>query len=554
MSRVSVLESLYSKKKSALEFNYDNLWAPPIRALIPQEDINELIRIATSLKYNGNIDLKYKLIDKVMNKRGFRKAHAGTNRVVYNFLEDPRFVAKIAIDRVGMKDTPSEFKNQKFFAPFCCKIFEVDESGVIGFVERVNPITSLEEFLSVSDDIFNMIITKIVGKYVVDDIGTTKFMNFGLRMNGFGPVIIDFPYAYELDGRKLRCNKMNKTPFGQVPCGGEIDYDAGFNYLVCTKCGRTYQARDLANETKDILILNSEGREDIMSRVRIIDPKSRKVIIDDCTSTRNYISKEKYEAYLSHSGEFTPVEKVGGTRTNKRKSKEEMRNSYYTNLVLESFSKAAPLSVPLSEALGKTSRVKVGGIITNGKEEVPVVTKTDDTNNNGSCKVEDKSTQDKMQEAHDSLEEKVTKFGNKVVEAGDTLKQNLATAINKAINTDDSHESSNAVENIPEVPETDTADGVNEESDEINKAIDTVVKYTVGGEDSEENNIDLSDFSIGRNAEVKEPDYSNYKAEESPETSEEHSDDYEADYSEYVKRIRKEKHKQHKFSKDMEEY
>ena len=99
---------------------------------------------------------------------------------------------------------------------------------------------------------------------------------------------------------------------------------------------------------------------------------------------------------------------------------------------------------------------------------------------------------------------------------------------------------------------------VNEESDEINKAIDTVVKYTVGGEDSdeasEENNIDLSDFSIGRNAEVKEPDYSNYEAEESPEESEEHSDDYEADYSEYVKRIRKEKHKQHKFSKDMEEY
>ena len=133
----------------------------------------------------------------------------------------------------------------------------------------------------------------------------------------------------------------------------------------------------MANETKDILILNSEGREDIMSRVRIIDPKSRKVIIDDCTSTRNYISKEKYEAYLSHSGEFTPVEKVGGTRTNKRKSKEEMRNSYYTNLVLESFSKTAPLSVPLSEALGKTSRVKVGGTITNGKQEVPVVTNTD---------------------------------------------------------------------------------------------------------------------------------------------------------------------------------
>ena len=558
MSRVSVLESLYSKKKSALEFNYDNLWAPPIRALIPQEDINELIRIATSLKYNGNIDLKYKLIDKVMNKRGFRKAHAGTNRVVYNYLEDPRFVAKIAIDRVGMKDTPSEFKNQKFFAPFCCKIFEVDESGVIGFVERVNPITSLEEFLSVSDDIFNMIITKIVGKYVVDDIGTTKFMNFGLRMNGFGPVIIDFPYAYELDGRKLRCNKMNKTPFGQVPCGGEIDYDAGFNYLVCTKCGRTYQARDLANETKDILILNSEGREDIMSRVRIIDPKSRKVIIDDCTSTRNYISKEKYEAYLSHSGEFTPVEKVGGTRTNKRKSKEEMKNSYYTQLVLDNFNKTAPVTTPLSEALGMTSKVKVGGTITNGKKDIPVVTGTDDSKDDGIKRVQVKYTQDKMQEEHDSLAEKITKFEDRVVEAGETLEQNLAIAIDKVINTDNSHESSDAVENIPEAPETDTADDTNEESDEINKAIDTVVKYTVGCEDSEEaseeNNIDLNNFTIGQNVEDKEPDYSNYKAEESPETSEEHPDDYEVDYSEYVKKIRKEKHKQHKFSKDMEEY
>ena len=557
MSRVSVLESLYSKKKSALEFNYDNLWAPPIRSLIPQEDINELIRIATSLKYNGKIDLKYKLIDKVMNKRGFRKAHAGTNRVVYNYLEDPRFVAKIAVDRVGMKDTPMEFKNQRFFAPFCCKIFEVDESGVIGFVERVNPITSLEEFLSVADDVFNMIITKIVGKYVVDDIGTTKFMNFGLRMNGFGPVIIDFPYAYELDGRKLRCNKMIKTPYGQVPCGGEIDYDAGFNYLVCTKCGRTYQARDLANESKDILILNSEGREDIMSRVRIIDPKTHKVIIDDCTSTRNYISKEKYEAYLSHSSDFTPVEKVGGTRTRKRKSKEEMKNSYYTQLVLDNFNKTAPVTTPLSEALGMTSKVKVGGTITNGKQEVPVVTGTDDSKDDGIKRVQVKSAQDKMQEVHDTLEEKVTKLGDRVVEAGETLRQNLATAIDKAINTDNSHESSDAVE-IPEAPETDTADDTNEESDEINKAIDTVVKYTVGCEDSEEaseeNNIDLNNFTIGQNVEDKEPDYSNYKAEESPETSEEYPDDYEVDYSEYVKKIRKEKHKQHKFSKDMEEY
>ena len=73
-------------------------------------------------------------------------------------------------------------------------------------------------------------------------------------------------------------------------------------------------------------------------------------------------------------------------------------------------------------------------------------------------------------------------------------------------------------------------------------------------EEESSENINLENFTIGQNVEDKEPDYSNYKAEEPPETSEEHPDDYEVDYSEYVKKIRKEKHKQHKFSKDMEEY
>ena len=30
-------------------------------------------------------------------------------------------------------------------------------------------------------------------------------MNYGLR-EGFGPVLLDYPYVFELDGRKLICN------------------------------------------------------------------------------------------------------------------------------------------------------------------------------------------------------------------------------------------------------------------------------------------------------------------------------------------------------------
>lgn len=296
MSRISLIEQLYTKKKkSALDFNYDALWAPPIRSILFQEDINQLYKIATSLKYNANIERKYELIDSIMKARGFRKAHCGTNRVVYNFLENPTFVAKVALDKVGLKDSPAEYMNQEFFKPFCCKIFEVDPTGVIAFVERVNPISSVEEFLSVSDDIFNLMITKIIGKYVVDDLGSEKFMNYGIRYNAngttFGPVIIDFPYAYELDGAKLICNKMINTPLGMVPCHGEIDYDDGLNHLICTKCGRSYKATDLKKNTKDILIIKEDGGK--IMRTKIMS--GNKVVKDSGITSKTHVSKELFD-------------------------------------------------------------------------------------------------------------------------------------------------------------------------------------------------------------------------------------------------------------------
>ena len=67
-----------------------------------------IIDIVEYLKYNGNINKKYEIIDSVMVPRGFQKAHSGTNRVVYNFLDDTRFVAKIALDKALKKLKPRE--------------------------------------------------------------------------------------------------------------------------------------------------------------------------------------------------------------------------------------------------------------------------------------------------------------------------------------------------------------------------------------------------------------------------------------------------------------
>lgn len=385
MSRVSLIEQLYTEKKSVLEFNYDTLSAPSIYSLFTQQDINELARVATSLRYSANIDKKYELIDAIMNRRGFRKAHAGTNRVVYNCLEDIRFVAKVAIDKVGMRDTPAEFNNQNFFKPFCCKVFEVDQSGVIGFVERVNPITSIEEFASVGEDIFNMLVGKIIGKYVLDDIGATKYMNYGLRNNGFGPVILDFPYAYELDGNKMICRNMVDTPHGKITCGGEIDYDESFDHLVCSKCGKTYKARELENDKKIKLIMNDERGSDIMAtRSRImIDGKVYK---DSMLTTKTYITKEQFSSTRTNGVDLNQdTFVVDGTINLRSKSKKQKMKDHYNSILIDNYNNkttATPAKIDMIPKKDKSKeesikdekieRESLHGInnITYGEEEI----------------------------------------------------------------------------------------------------------------------------------------------------------------------------------------
>ena len=351
MSRSSLIEQLTIKRKSALEFEYDQLWAPPIMSIFTPQDIQELIKIATSIRYNGNINKKYELIDAIMKRRGFRKAHCGTNRVVYNFLESPTFVAKVAVDKVGMKDSPAEYINQRYFQPFCCKIFEVDPSGVLAFVERVNPISSIEEFISIADDVFNMMVTKIIGKYVVDDLGTDTYMNFGVRQNSngytFGPVIIDFPYVYELDGAKLKCQTplLNSFTGMMEPCGGDIDYDAGFNHLICTKCGREYKAMDLAKDTTDIKFeYDSEDKEILKKikhrvRTRLVD--NGKVIIDSGRSTNQYISKEEFEIMNTNNNIPIGEMEVGKVIRKKNANSRETRDRIYTALQKQYYSELA---------------------------------------------------------------------------------------------------------------------------------------------------------------------------------------------------------------------
>ena len=260
VDRNYVLDIIKSKDVTIGEFNYDKMTCPPIKLFFGDYDLQRLYELATSLRYSARPQVKYQEIDLIMKSRGFSKLSAGTNRVVYKCIDDDSFVAKVAVDAVGISDNPREYMNQFDLKPFCAKTFEVSPNGVIAFSERLNPITNREQFLSIAEDIFTLLSEFIIdGTRVLDDCGTKFFMNYGLR-NGWGPCLLDYTYLYKLDGNKLFCNRPDKTSEIGI-CGGELDYDGGYNNIVCKKCGAIYRAKDLELKIKEnkIIIKSLEG-------------------------------------------------------------------------------------------------------------------------------------------------------------------------------------------------------------------------------------------------------------------------------------------------------
>lgn len=263
MARVDVLSKLYATKVSPLDFVWENLTAPPMLSLLSLEDIFNLNRIATSNKLTSKPKEKYRLIDQIVRIRGFKKIASGTNRVVYKYLNDQSICIKIAFDKVGIKDNPMEYRNQFLLKPFVTRMFEVSQCGTVALCERVEPIVTKEEFLNVANDIFDMLINNIIGKYVVNDIGSRFYQNYGIRV-GFGPVLLDYPYVFEVDGKKLICN--NTDPITKVPCLGEIDFDDGLNFIRCTKCGKEFHARQLEKSVYERnIIVETRGVKSHMS-------------------------------------------------------------------------------------------------------------------------------------------------------------------------------------------------------------------------------------------------------------------------------------------------
>lgn len=273
---------------------FDMLMGPNIYQYVTEDDCREIYKLSTSLKLSSKAVYKRQLIGEIMERRGFKKICAGTNRVIYRHLEDPTFVAKVATDVVSLNDNINEYKNQMLLKPFVAKTFSTHPTGAIAFQERLKPILRAKEFELIAEDVFDIIVHNFIGKFVLEDIGTDFFMNWGIR-EGFGPALLDYPYCYELDGNKLYCNNKDMGT-GEV-CNGVLDYDAGFNHIICPVCNKRYPARELKSNIKQNKVIIKGGLNPMKITIKNGDGNViyRSSKTSDIIMPRNVIDHKKKE-------------------------------------------------------------------------------------------------------------------------------------------------------------------------------------------------------------------------------------------------------------------
>ena len=221
--------------------------------ILSPQDIQTLYDCARNIKMTHV--QKYKVMDELMERKGFKKFGVGTNRRIYEIPGDTHHLIKIAIDRVALTDSLREYFNQKLFKPLVSKIFEVTPCGTVALCEKVIPIKYPEEICSYGEQYIQL--TEIIfGRYIMDDISIKSYMNYGVR-EGFGLVLLDYPYLYEVkDYNKLFCDR----------CGAPISFSYEFSKLQCEHCGKTFLTRDVAEVVDPFDVKNQNSIGEINTR------------------------------------------------------------------------------------------------------------------------------------------------------------------------------------------------------------------------------------------------------------------------------------------------
>ena len=253
------------------EFDWNKMVKPPLSAYIPAYGVQQLAQLASDVKLMAKPVQRYKIMNDIMKQFGFNILSSGTNRRVFYCVYDPTIIIKIGSDKVGMADNISEYHLQNILKPFCPKTYDITPDGILALSERVEPMTEKDFKQTWASEIFDLTLSILNKGYIMEDIGGNFYKNWGIRI-GFGPVILDYPYIYEVDWSMLKCTFID--PITHIKCDGELDYDysKGMSEIVCDKCGTRFSARHLAKNlpSNAINLINyRKGKFDMNKEIRV---------------------------------------------------------------------------------------------------------------------------------------------------------------------------------------------------------------------------------------------------------------------------------------------
>ena len=243
------------------KIDYDKMVKPPIYTYIPIQTINQIRTLIHDPRLMARPSRKYKMMNDILRPFGIKHLASGTNRRTFYCDYDESIVFKIGIDSVGEEANRMEFYSQHALKPFCAKMYDLTPDGTIALSERVETMTEEEYRKVYSENIFDLIFMILNRGYIMEDVGVNFYKNWGIRF-GFGPVVLDYPYVFQVDWSKLKC--MKPDPITGDKCLGDLDYNyrKGMSEIICKKCGARYSARHLASiSNKGMTQINRGGNK-----------------------------------------------------------------------------------------------------------------------------------------------------------------------------------------------------------------------------------------------------------------------------------------------------
>lgn len=290
LERKTLLESMNSVN-NILNTNYitgdikrylNSFIRPSIYYYIPNDAINTLYNISCDAKLSNTPLKRFNLQNEVLDKYGFKPLASGTSRRTFYSIYDPNIIIKLGSDLIGRSDNLSENIIQELLLPFCPKILDVDPTGSVMLAERVETMTEKEYKEVWINEIFDLVESLYQLGYLFEDVGLYSFKNWGVRI-GFGPVILDFPYLYQIDWDKMICDK--EDPITHKKCGGKIgyNYEEVMSEIICYKCKSRYSAKYLSKPITGKTLESILGRNKKMKKsydIPVIVVKGNKVVFN----------------------------------------------------------------------------------------------------------------------------------------------------------------------------------------------------------------------------------------------------------------------------------